>query len=160
MKLTLLAIALASLAVGYAASGHAAATSVSLPKCPKHAPKFNSRGLTTKHFVRNGAQLARVCRYYNVNWGDSQGLWQHRLVTDPATVTGLAKAFNKLKEPRKGIFCIRNDGREILVMFGYAGSGPERVVVQESGCQFAANGWATRATTQGLQHHLRAIANG
>ncbi len=162
MKITLLgvAVALAALAVGSAASGRAA-SSVSLPPCPKHAPKFNSRGLTTKRFVRPEARLARVCRYYNVNWGGiSQVLWQHRLVADRATVAGLTRSFNKLKEPPRGIFCIRDDGSEMLVIFGYAGSGPERVVVKNSGCQFATNGWATRATTASLQRRLRNLAKG
>ena len=163
MKLIFLPAAVLALAVAFAstrpATGHAAAATVSVPKCPSHAPAFASRGLASSHFVRPSAQLVRLCRYYKVNWADSQGLWRQRLVRDGATIAILTHTFNKLKEPPRGIFCIRDDKSEMLLLFGYAGAKPERVVVKLSGCRFATNGRAIRSTTAGLHKRLLALSH-
>lgn len=165
MKLTLLAAAVAALAVGYASTGHAASTSVVMPKCPSHAPKFTATLGTSSPFVRPKAQLIRLCRYYKNNWGFGQVLWRQRLIEKRATVSSLTKAFNKLQEPPRGIFCVRDDGSEMLVIFGYAETSqadsgkPERVVVKLSGCRFASNGEAVRSTTAPLHSRLLALAS-
>lgn len=159
MKLPLLAVAVAVMAVGYAAAGHAAAT-LSVPKCPSHAPPFSSLNVASSHFVRREARVVRLCRYYGVNWGDSQGLWRHRLIQKHRAISSLTRAFNALKAPPRGIFCMQDDGSEILLVFGYAGAKPERVVVKLSGCRFASNGRSTRSTTAGLHTRLLALSKG
>jgi hypothetical protein len=163
MKHVLLAAAVVALAIGFAstrpATGHAAAATVSVPKCPSHAPKFTSLNGTSKHFVRPGARRVRLCRFYKVNWADSLGLWRQRLIGDGTTISSLTHAFNKLKEPPRGIFCMKDNGSEMVLFFGYAGAKPERVVVKLSGCRFASNGQATRSTTAGLHKRLLALAH-
>jgi hypothetical protein len=154
----LLAIAVAALAVAYAAAGHAAAT-VSVPKCPSHAPAFTSGTGTDKTFVRHDARVVRLCRYYKVNWADSQGLWRQRLIGDGRTISQLTTAFNKLQPPPRGIFCVKDDKSEMLLLFGYAGAKPERVVVKLSGCRFTTNGNSTRSTTAALHRRLLALSN-
>lgn len=159
MKLTLLSLGVAVLAVGYAATGHAAAT-VSVPKCPAHAPKFQPASGTSNQFVRTKAEAVRLCRYYKNNWATGQTLWEQRLLTDASTINGLTRSFNRLQEPPRGIFCVRDDGSEMELIFGYAGGSVERVVVKLSGCRFTTNGKAVRSTTESLHTRLLALANG
>ena len=162
MKTTLLTVAVAAVVAGYTASSSPALpqASTALRNCPAHAPKFASGNTATKHFVRRGAQLVQLCRYSNVNWGDSQGLLHHRLVHRAATISRLTRDFNALQEPPRGIFCMRDDGSEVLVVFGYASGHPERVIMKLTGCRFASNGRATRSTTAGLYHRLVALTDG
>jgi hypothetical protein len=153
MKVALLALTVAAAAVGFTPSLHAAAT-VSLPKCPSHAPKFTATEGQSTQFVRPNAKLLRLCRYYKDNWADSQGLWRQRRISDDPTISSLTRQFDALQEPPRGIFCVKDDHSEILVIFGYAGTTPERVVVKLSGCRFASNGKAVRSTTQKLHDRL------
>jgi hypothetical protein len=159
MKLTLLASAgIAVLAIGYAATGHAAATA-GVPKCPARAPKFESTLGSSKQFVKPKAQAIRLCRYYKSNWATGQTLWEQRLIADGPTITRLTHAFNQLQEPPRGIFCVKDDGSEMQLIFGYAGGKVERVVVKLSGCRFASNGKSVRSTTAWLHKRLLALAN-
>jgi hypothetical protein len=96
----------------------------------------------------------RLCRYFSVNWGFSQGLWQQRLIRSSVTIGGITHSFNKLHEPPRGIFCAKDDGSEMLVVFAYPNAAVERVVVKLSGCRFAMNGRSTRSMTAHLQHRL------
>jgi hypothetical protein len=161
MKRALLAVAVAALAVGYVstrAAARAATGPVYVPACPSHAPESGSLGASSSRFVRPGARLIRLCRYSNINWGNSQGLLRHRLIRRGTTISSLTRSFNRLKEPPRGIFCVRDDGSEMLVAFGYAGAKPERVIVRLSGCRFAMNGPATRSTTAKLHDRLLALS--
>ena len=162
MKRTLLAVAIVALAVAFAstrpAAGHATAA-VAVPKCPSYAPKFESLNLASPHFVRPNAERVRLCRYYKNTWAYGQKLWRQRLIQDGATISVLTHAFNRLKEPPRGIFCVKDDGSEMLLVFGYAGAKPVRVVVKLSGCRFATNGRATRSTTAGLYKRLLVLAH-
>ena len=157
MKPALLALVVAALAFGYASTGHAASSS--LPKCPAYAPKFTSVSGVSKHFVREGAVVMRLCRYYKNNWATGQTLWRQRLIDQSSTIDGLTRAFNRLKEPPRGIFCVKDDGSEMQLIFGYASGGVERVVVKLSGCRFTTNGKATRSTTPWLHKRLLSLAN-
>ena len=96
----------------------------------------------------------RICRYYGVNWGFPNGLRQQRLINAGLTISRITRTFNRLKEPPRGIFCVRDDGTELLVVFAYPNGSVERVVVKLSGCRFAMNGHATRWSTPRLQHRL------
>jgi hypothetical protein len=161
MKLAaLLTIAATALVVGYASTGHAARTSVVVPKCPSHAPKFTATLGTSSPFVHPNAQFLNLCRYYKNTWGFGQVLWRHRVISNRATISSLTSAFNKLQEPPRGIFCVKDDGSEMLVIFGYGANlmtgytPPERVVVKLSGCRFASNGKAVRSTTSQLHSRL------
>ncbi len=157
MKLTLLAVTVAALAVGFAATSHAAAT-VTLPKCPSHAPNFTATAGASKQFVHTNAQAVRLYRYYKDNWADPRGLWRQRLIGDSPTIASLTHQFNALQEPPRGIFCVKDDHSEMLVLFGYASAKPERVVVKLSGCRFASNGKAVRSTTEKLHSRLLALS--
>jgi len=157
-RVSLLALTVAVLAVAYASAGHAAATG-SVPKCPSHAPEFTSGFATTKSFVRPNAQVVRLCRYYKVNWADSQALWRQRLIANAETLSQLTRAFNRLHEPPRGIFCVKDDKSEMVLLFVYAGGATERVVVKLSGCRFATDGRSTRSTTAALHKRLLALSN-
>ena len=166
MKRVLLAVSVVALAVGYAytrpVAGQAAGLKevVRVPKCPSHAPTFTPGGGTSRHFVRPRASAVRLCRYYKVDWTDSEALWRHRLVTGGKVVSNLTHSFNRLKEPPRGIFCIKDNGSEMVLWFGYAGAKPERVVVKLSGCRFASNGKAVRSTTAHLHKRLLVLSRG
>jgi hypothetical protein len=153
MKYTLLlaAIAVAAVAAGSVTASHAARASV--PACPGHAPKLVSSGAPAGPFVRPGATAMRLCRYYGVNWGDAQGLRRQRLIRASVTIGRITSTFNGLREPPRGIFCVRDDGSELLVVFGYPNQA-ERVAVKLTGCRFAMNGRSTRWSTPRLQHRL------
>ncbi|MDX6480128.1 MAG: hypothetical protein QOG85_638 [Gaiellaceae bacterium] len=158
MKLAALAIILAALTAGFAATGNAKEF-FRVPTCPSHAPKFTSLNGTSTHFVRPGAQMMRLCRYYKNNWADPYGLWRHRLIKNYTTVTSLTNAFNRLQPPPRGIFCVKDDGSEMALFFAYAGGTHERVIVKLSGCRFATNGRSTRSTTAKLHNRLLALSN-
>ena len=153
------AIAVAAIAVGYGVTRPAAGQAAGLkeifrvPHCPSHAPKFPSASGTSRNFVRPGAGFLRLCRYYKVNWADSQGLWRQRLIGDER-VTKLTRSFNKLQEPPRGIFCVKDNGGEMALFFAYGDGTHERVVVKLSGCRFASNGRTVRSTTPGLHARL------
>ena len=87
MKRALLIAALVATGVGSVMASHAAGASV--PVCPGHAPKLTPRGAALRHFVRPGATEMLLCRYYGVNWGDSQGLRQQRLIRGTVTIGGI-----------------------------------------------------------------------
>jgi len=158
-RAALLPVAVVILAVSLGSTRAATgAASLSVPKCPSHAPKFTSLNLTSSHFVRPGAGAIRLCRFYKVNWADSYGLWRQRLINRPVMISGLTRAFNKLKEPPRGIFCVKDDGSEMLLIFSYASAKPVRVVVKLSGCRFATNGRSTRSTTARLHDRLLALS--
>lgn len=156
MRHPLPAVAVAALAISFVATGRAA-TAPAVPKCPAHAPKFTSVMGTSKPFVETGAQAVRLCRYYKINWADSQGLWRQALVQNHSTVVSLTHGFNVLKEPPRGIFCVKDNGSEILALFAYSGAKPERVVVKLSGCRFVSNGKATRSLSRTLHSRLVAL---
>ena len=130
------------------------AASATVPSCPRHAPKPVSQGLTTKKFVRPDAIALRLCRYFGINWGDSQGLRDQRLIHSGLTIRSITHTFNRLKDPPRGIFCMKDDASELLVVFGYPNASAERVVVKLTGCRFTMNGRSTRWSTPHLQHHL------
>ena len=160
MKTAVLSLVIAALAFGYATTGRASSSAASVPKCPSHAPKFSGTSLGVKGiFVRPNAQVMRLCRYYKNNWATGQTLWRMRLIDQSSTIVGLTHAFNRLQEPPRGIFCIRDDGSEMQLIYGYADGSVERVVVKLSGCRFAANGKAVRSTTQWLHKKLLSLAN-
>lgn len=154
MKRALLLAVAAVIAAACASVAVGSRGAVSAPLCPKHAPPTVSLDVGTKTFVRSGAGVVRLCRYYGVNWADSQGLWRTSVVRDGKTIAGLTRSFNALHEPPRGIFCPRDDGSEMLVLFGYAGHGPERVTVALRGCRFATNGRSTRSVTASLRSRL------
>lgn len=155
MKRVLLIAALTAAGAGYVTASRAATAAV--PACPGHAPKLTARGAGKKHFVRPGADAMRLCRYYGVNWADSQGLRQQNLVRGSLTVGLVTDTFNKLKEPPRGIFCMRDDASELLVVFAYPRGRAERVAVKLTGCRFAMNGRSTRWSTPRLQHRLLSL---
>jgi hypothetical protein len=152
MRLPLLALAVAALAVGYATAGHAAATRA-VPKCPAHAPEVVSLDVAGR-FVRPGATAVRLCRYYGDNWGFPYGLRRQRLLRSSLTIGRITHTFNRLKEPPRGIFCMKDDGSKMLVVFAYPHARPERVTVKLTGCRFATNGQGIRWSTPHLQHRL------
>ena len=158
MKRALLIAAVVAAGAGYVTASHAARASV--PACPGHAPKLGTRGVGTKHFVRPGATAMRLCRYYGVNWGDSQGLRQQRLIHGQLTIGGITRTFNGLHEPPRGIFCMKDDGSELLAVFGYPNATAQRVAVKLTGCRFAMNGRSTRWSTARLQHRLLNLVKG
>jgi len=167
MKLTVPVVALAALAVGFGVAGRAtgAARVVVVPKCPSHAPKFEATLGTSNPFVQPNAQFLQLCRYYKNNWATGQTLWRKRTIGDRPLIARLTRAFNRLQEPPRGIFCVKDDGSEMLLIFAYAdtlktaGVAPERVVVKLSGCRFASNGDAVRSTTAWLHKRLLSLVN-
>jgi len=157
MKRALLIAAVVAAGVGYATASHAASATV--PACPSRAPKFASQGAAAKRFVRSGATAMRLCRYYGVNWGDSYGLRKQGLVRDHVTIGSVTRSFNRLQEPPRGIFCVKDDGSELLVVFAHKTGRAERVVVKLGGCLFATNGHSTRWATQRLKKRLLNLIN-
>lgn len=158
MKRFLLIALLAATGTGFVTASHAASSSV--PPCPGHAPTLLSRGAPARGFVRPGAIAMRLCGYYGINWGDSHALRQKRLVRGDATISGITRSFNHLKKPPRGIFCARDDGSELLVVFGYPDGHAERIAVKLTGCRFAMNGRSTRWMTPRLQHRLVHLVKG
>ena len=156
MKRALLIAALV-VAAGFGCVTASRAASTTVPSCPGHAPKPVSQGLITKKFVRPGAIAMRLCRYYGINWGDSQGLRDQRLIHTGLTIRSITHTFNRLHDPPRGIFCMRDDASELLVVFGYPNTGAELVVVMLTGCRFALNGRSTRWSTRPLQHRLASL---
>lgn len=154
MSRVLLIAAVAAIGTGCVTPSHAAAMSVPVPVCPGHAPTLTPRGAALRHFVRPGAGAMLLCRYYGVNWGDSQGLRQQRVINGDLTIGRITRTFNKLHEPPRGIFCARDDGSELLVVFMYPNVSISRVAVKLTGCRFAMNGRSTRWSTPRLQHRL------
>jgi hypothetical protein len=161
MKLAFLVAVAAALTIGFgAAAGRAGLhASVVVPKCPAHAPKFEATLGTSTPFVRPNAQYIRLCRYYKNNWATGQTLWKQRTFNQKTILTPLTHAFNRLKEPPRGIFCVKDDGSEMQLIFAYSGSRPERVTVKLSGCRFASNGKAVRSTTSWLHKKLLSLSN-
>ena len=157
MKHALLVTAIALTAAGYVSASHAASATV--PACPTNAPQSISPGVASRHFVREGASAMRLCRYGANDFGTPQGLVQQHLIHG-VTIERITHAFNGLKKPPRGIFCMRDDGSEVLVVFAYPKTPPERVAVRLSGCRFAMNGRATRSTTSQLQHRLLNLVKG
>jgi len=154
--------AIAAAGAGYVTASHA--TSTRVPACPAHAPKMSTFDTQVGgDFVRPGANAMRLCRYYGINWGDSKGLRQQRLIHNSVTVGRITHTFNKLKAAPRGIFCVRDDGTEMLVVFAYPTARAERVVVKLSGCPFTSNGGAAqqvRWATPRLQHRLLHLVKG
>lgn len=159
MKPAALAVMIAAFAFGYAATGRASSSAASVPKCPAYAPKFASISGVSKQFVPPNARAVRLCRYYKNTWATGERLYRQRLIHQSSTIEPLTNSFNRLKEPPRGIFCVRDDGSEMQVIFAYAGGSVERVVVKLSGCRFASNGKAIRSTTAWLHKRLIALAN-
>src|SRR5204863_10074061 len=91
------AVAILALCLGSTRAATGAAT-LSVAKCPSHAPMFTSLNLTSRHFVRLNAQVVSLCRYYKNNWATGMMLWRHRLIRTGTTISGLTVSFNKLKE--------------------------------------------------------------
>jgi hypothetical protein len=158
MKRAFLIAAVVAAGAGAVTASHAAGASA--PACPAHAPKLVSHGITEKRFVRPGANAMRLCRYSNINWGNSQGLLRQRLIHSQRTIGRITRAFNRLSEPPRGILCVRDDGTEMLVVFGYPNGSAERVVVKLSGCPFTMNGRSTRWATSRLQQSLLNLVKG
>jgi hypothetical protein len=162
MTIRALVAVLAAASVGCVTASHAASTSV--PACPGHAPKFDSVDLDVAGaFVRPGATAMRLCRYYGINRADPKGLRQQRLIHGRLTVRHITRAFNKLKPAPRGIFCVRDDGTEMLVVFTYPHARAGRVVVKLTGCPFASNGGRTtqvRWATPRLLHRLLHLVKG
>lgn len=154
VKRVLLIAALAAAAAGYVTASRAA--SYSPPRCPAHAAK-PSLGVKTRSFVRPNASALVLCRYANVNWGTSQGLLRSRRINLQSTIGGLTRSFNHLQEPPRGIFCVRDDGSEIALLFAYGSGHVERVTVRLTGCRFAMNGRDTRSTTTTLYNRLKKL---
>ena len=153
MKRTLPFLVLLALAA-VAASAHAASSSP--PQCPSHAPKA-ALGVKTRSFVRPNARALVLCRYANINWGNSQGLLRSRRINLPSTIGSLTRSFNHLQEPPRGIFCVRDDGSEIALLFAYGSGHVERLTVRLTGCRFAMNGRDTRSTTTVLYNRLKKL---
>jgi hypothetical protein len=101
-----------------------------------------------------------LCRYSGVNFGDSQGLRQQRLIHGALTIGRITHTFDKLREPPRGIFCAKDDGSELLVVFLYPHASASRVTVKLTGCRFAMNGRSTRWSTPRLQHRLLHLVKG
>jgi hypothetical protein len=162
MKPALLVAVLVAAGAGYVTASHAGRTSV--PACPAHAPKMSTFGTQVGgKFVRLGANAMRLCRYYGVNWSDSKGLRQQRLIHDGVTIGHITHRFNKLNPAPRGIFCVKDDGSEMLVVFAYPTARTERVVVKLSGCPFTSNGGAAqqvRWATPRLKHRLLNLVKG
>ena len=76
------------------------------------------------------------------------------------TIGRITHMFNRLSEPPRGIFCVRDDGTEMLAVFGYPNGNAEHVVVKLSGCPFTMNGRSTRWTTPRLKNRLLHLVNG
>lgn len=158
MKRAFLIGAVLATGAGAVTASHAASARV--PACPAHAPRLISHGITENHFVRPGATAMRLCRYSNINWGNSQGLLRQRMIHSQLTIRRITHAFNRLTEPPRGILCVRDDGTEMLVVFGYPNGSAERVVVKLSGCPFTMNGRSTRWATSRLQRSLLNLVKG
>ena len=160
MKRALLLAALIAVAAAAASVSASHAASTSLPTCPSRAPKFVGTLGTSNPFVRPRANALRMCRYYKNNWATGMTLWRQRLITQSSTITSLTGAFNRLQEPPRGIFCVKDDGSEMQLIFGYANGTVERVTVKLSGCRFASNGKAVRSTTAYLHDRLIKLVMG
>lgn len=158
MKRALLIAAFLAAGAGYVAASHAASTSV--PACPGRAPQPTAHGAPVKRFVRPGATAMRLCRYYGINWADSHGLRQQRLIRSSVTIGRITHTFNKLPQPPRGIFCAQDDGSELVAVFAYPNANAERVVLRLTGCRFAMNGRSTRWATSRLQHRLLNLVKG
>ncbi len=102
----------------------------------------------------------RLCRYYGANWADSKGLRRQRLIRRGLTIDRITHTFNTLKEPPRGIFCMKDDGSELLVVFAYPHARAERVAVKLTGCPFATNEQGIRWATPRLQHRLLHLVKG
>jgi hypothetical protein len=108
--------------------------------------------VATTQFVRPGAARLRLCLYVAAHPSRS------RAIAGRATISSLISAFNRLRQPHKGIYsCPDDNGSEMLLLFGYRGGRPERVVLRLTGCRFATNGASSRLVTTSLQRRLLAL---
>jgi hypothetical protein len=95
----------------------------------------------------------RVCGYDGPDY--------QRLIHNTATIRRITRAFNTLKAVQPGQYaCPLDDGKEVLVLFGYRNGHAERVVVKLSGCAWAMNGRSSRWATVRLRNRLLNFVKG
>ena len=156
----LLAAGCGSAAAGGGPRNDPAPLPAALARCPSGAPLAVNRGISTTPFVHPGAKLLRLCHYAGPLTERRPRLVRARLVRNGATIAALIRRLDSLRRVTGGPYpCPTDDGNEILLVFGYSGRQPQRVIVELSGCRFATNGRDSRWTTASFRSKLLALVS-
>jgi hypothetical protein len=90
-----------------------------------------------------------LCRYHGLNSQTPRHLERQRLVSSPAQITRLTAEVNALPPLAQGIHCPFDDGREIVMTFGYPNRSEAVVSVGLAGCRVVSNGSLPARTATG-----------
>jgi hypothetical protein len=130
--------------------------------CPSHPPrlgKANAPG--PSRLVRPGATALLLCRYSGLNADPyPPHLARSALVRNRTEIAALIRRLDELRRVPHAIYsCPNDDGRRILLLFGYPYRSPgEQVLVSPTGCHFATNGRLSAWATLPLLHRLEELA--
>jgi hypothetical protein len=113
--------------------------------CASRAPSAMSLEVAGPPLVRPGAGLLKLCRYFGVDALRPHRLSRSRLIRDLAVIDRLTRELNRLPQRHGNYPCPRDDGSEIVLLFGYHHLRPKRVIVGLTGCHFITNGWTDRS---------------